>query len=777
MLVYNSGENEYKNFLLKEDSFDPNNLGKTESIMCQGNGYICVRGYSEESYPNKTANTFIAGTFNVTNENEVTELPNTADTFSFDIFIDGERFFLTKNNVENYSKTLNLRTGELKRTFTYKTLDNELSFVMTRFISSDNLHLLASRTEIISLKKDCEIKINSGINSRCSNSGESHFHYVSGRFFDKKYIYTNLKTTQSGYDFYINVCHRAFANGVEDLTLPKPVMERRKVTQTYTFEGKKDSKITFEKYASYYTCVDNKEIGISDMENSYKLLVEYAEKGYDKLFLESKTALEEKLWKNDYIEVSSENEFDQFAVNYVMYHLNVMTPSHDARMNIGAKGLSGEGYKGHTFWDTEVFILPRYILQNPTVAKSLMTYRYKGLAGAKKKALESGFKGAMFPWEGANPDDGEVTPVYNNMDPFTGEREVVKTGMWEIHITSDVAFGIYSYYKFTGDIEFMKKYGYEILLETAIFWNSRLETSENDDLLHINGVIGPDEYSEYVNDNAYTNYLAKWNMEYAVEIFNELKNNDNELFNILCEKTGIDKEIEDIKARIEKVYIPKPDENLIIDQDTTFRNLEEIDLERYKNADKVGLILEEYNLEQVSEFKVSKQADIMVLFLLFGEKWDNATKKANFDYYEPFCLHDSSLSFSTYSILANDIGDTDYSYKLFNKACLIDLTQKMNSSDAGIHSASYGGVWQCIVYGFAGIRMIGNELHITPKFPKEINNLKFNFYYQGQKLSANISKNNISILNNGDKKVEIFFNGNGTEVSPKTTLEVTYEKA
>ncbi len=775
MLIFNTGKNEYENFLIKEDCFDPNHLGKTESIMCQGNGYICARGYAEEAYPNKTANTFIAGTFNVTNENEVTELPNTADVFSLDIFIDGERFFLTKNNVANYSKVLNLKTGELVRTFTYKTNDNELEFKMMRFVSSDNLHLLASRIVIKPLVKECEIKINSGINSRCSNSGESHFHYVSGRFFDKKYIYTNLKTTQSGYDFYINACHRVFNKGVEDLTLPKPIMERRKVTQTYTFSASKNTEIIFEKYASYYTSNDNDNLKVSDVENSYKLLVDYAEKGYDKLFEDSKTALAKKLWNNDYIQINSENAFDQLAVNYVMYHLNVMTPAHDDRMNIGAKGLSGEGYKGHTFWDTEVFILPRYILQNPAVAKSLMTYRYKGLEGAKKKALESGFKGAMFPWEGANPDDGEVTPIYNNMDPFTGEREIVKTGKWEIHITGDVAFGIYSYFKFTGDVEFMKNYGYEILMETAIFWNSRLETSDADDMLHINGVIGPDEYSEYVNDNAYTNYLAKWNMEYAVEVFEELKQNDTQLFAKLCEKTGIDKEISDIKTRANKVYIPQPDKNLIIAQDTTFNSLKEIDLTRYKNADKVGLILEEYNLEQISEFKVSKQADIMVLFLLFGEKWNDEIKNANFNYYEPFCLHDSSLSFSTYSILANDIGDTNYSYELFKKACLIDLTQSMNSSDAGIHSASYGGVWQCVVYGFAGLRMIGSELHINPSLPKEINDIKFNFYYLGQKLTVKTNKNKIIIENSGDKNVTIFINGKTTDIICEKNIEVDYE--
>ncbi len=754
MIVYDSGKGEYENFLLKEDTFDENNLAKTESIMCQGNGYICVRGYAEESYPGKTANTFIAGTFNKTFEQEVTELPNTADCFSFDIFINGDRFFLTNDNVENYDKTLNLKTGELKRTFNYKTKDNTLLFEVSRFVSADNLHLIASKTKITPLEKTCEIKITSGIDARCSNSGESHFNYVSGRFFDKKYMQVHLQTTNSKYDFYINACHRLFVDKNEDFTRPKPTMKRRKIAQTYTFNIEKNSALTFEKYAAYYTSLDNENVRTGDMPNSYKLIDEFAKTGYNKLFDKSKTAFDKKVWQNDYIEVNSENKFDQLAINYVLYHLNAMTPVHDSSMNIGAKGLSGEGYKGHTFWDTEVFILPKFIMQNPGVAKNLLIYRYKGLDGALKKAKESGYKGAMFPWEAANPNDGEVTPIYNNMDPFTGEREIVKTGKWEIHITADVAYGVYNYFKFTNDIEFMQNYGYEILMQTAIFWNSRLEKSENDELLHINGVIGPDEYCEFVNDNAYTNYLAKQNMDYAAEIYDELKTSDNKLFNALCEKTQIDKEIENIKANATKIYLPLPSDDLIIDQDSTYRNLKEIDLTKYKNN--VGLILKEYNLEQLSEMKVSKQADIMVLFLLFGEKWKDEIKKANFEYYEPFCLHDSSLSYSTYSVLAADIGNKKYSYELFNKACMIDLCQNMHSSDDGIHSASYGGVWQCLVYGFAGFRMIGDKLSVNPNLSSEINSIKFNFYYKGQKCKANITKDLVKITNNGTKAISIF---------------------
>ncbi len=764
MIQYNKGIDEYRNFLLTEDYFDDMNLGKTEAIMCQGNGYMCMRGYAEEDYTKKTANTFIAGTFNVPAENEVTELPNTADCFSMEIQIDGERFFLTKDNVEAYDKTLNIKTGELVRTFQYVTKDNKIAFRMRRFVSAHNIHLAAQNIEITPLEKGCHVKIISGIDSKPTNSGDMHFIDATRRFFEKRYIYTKLVTTQSKIAFYINASHRIFLDGVEDESLPKPLMGRKEAFQEYQYDLQKDATLSINKYITYYTSIDNEKNKCENPEESYLILKEWMKQSYEDLLCQSSETLRVKLWDDSHIEIDSINENDQLAINYCQYQMYVMTPAHDNRMNIGAKGLSGEGYKGHTFWDTEVFLLPKFIFQEPMTAKSLLIYRYHGLEGAKRKAKENGYEGAMYPWEAANPEDGEVTPVYGGIDVYTGERELIKTGLYEIHITADVAFGVYSYFNATQDEAFMEEYGYEILFETAKFWNSRLEKSQNDEYLHINGIIGPDEYCEDVDDNAYTNYLAKWNMEYALEVIEKLKEEKPELLKSLNEKTKIEEYVESIQSQVNKVYLSNPGDDLIIDQDTTYRNLEEIDLTKYKTAGKVATIMADYNLEQISELKVSKQADIMVLFLLFGEKWNDEIKKANFRYYEPFCLHDSSLSFSTYSVLANDIGATEYSYELFQKAATIDIGQAMNACDAGVHAASYGGVWQCIIMGFAGLRMIDRRLHINPRLPKEISRIKFGVFYKGQRLEIEVKNGAVNIENTGNKVVSVIVDGKEIEV-------------
>ncbi|WP_029488327.1 glycoside hydrolase family 65 protein [Candidatus Epulonipiscium viviparus] len=769
MIVYDKGVEEFENFLLSEDSFDEMSLGKTESIMCQGNGYMCIRGYAEEAYPKKVATTLIAGTFNIAMENEVTELPNISDAFSMELLIDGKRFFLAENNVENYSKILNLKTGELTRTFAYKTEENEFRFVMRRFVSAADVHIAVSRVEITAMKKAAQIVVLSGIDNRATNSGECHLIENVRRFYEKKFAYTHLVTNQSKIDIYVNASHKIFVDDAELDLVPAPKMSRRTISAQYNLDVAAGSVVAIEKYISYYTSNDADEVRCDEPCASYKILAQKMAVGYFELLEESVEVLAAKLWERDYIKITSSEAIAQLGINYAMYHMFVMTPSHDNRMNIGAKGLSGEGYKGHTFWDTEVFLLPRFIVQNPAVARKLLEYRYLGLEGARRKAEENGFEGAMFPWEAANPKDGEVTPKYNGVDVYTGDQLKVITGDIEIHIVADVAYGVYLYNNFTADQEFMNSYGYEIIMETAKFWNSRLEYA--DGKYHINDVIGPDEYTEHVDDNAYTNYLAKWNMEYACRSYNDLLAKDPELLARLDEKISIGAVIETIRERAERIYVPVPDAELIIDQDRTYRSLEEIDLTKYRQAELVASIAKDYGMEQISKLKVSKQADIMVLFLLFGERWADEIKKANFDYYEAFCLHDSSLSLSTYAVLANDIGYERYGYELFKRALLIDIGQEKHSCDEGVHAASYGGVWQCIIYGFAGVRMIGEKLHINPRLPAEMEKIEFNMYYLGQKLCVKASKDTVVVANMGERAVAVIIKNREIEIAANAAVE------
>ena len=441
-------------------------------------------------------------------------------------------------------------------------------------------------------------------------------------------------------------------------------------------------------------------------------------------------------------------------------------------MNIGAKGLSGEGYKGHTFWDTDIFALPYFTFTDPQVARSLEEYRYLSLPGAHKKAKGNGYEGAQFPWESAWLDDGEVTPVWGAADIVTGQPTKIWSGFIEQHITADVAYGVWQYYMVTGDQDFMDRYGYELLMDTALFWASRLEWSGQDKQYHINDVVGPDEYKEHADDNAYTNYMAHWNIGIAIRYYQELKEHKPQIYERLNEKMGLDHACEIWKERRERIYLPKPrKEDLVVAQDAKYLTYPVIDLKKYKEAEEVGTLFREYNLEQVNRMQVSKQADIMILFFLMEDLFSLDVKRANWDYYEPKTLHDSSLSLSTHVILASDMKDKKLAYDLFERAVRIDAGENMKSSDAGIHAASIAGIWQSVVYGFGGVRMLHGELRVCPMLPDAWSSLEFTICWQGQKLAVASTHDQLHIKNmTGTKTVEVEVYGEKYQISDEITV-------
>ncbi len=765
IMKYDTKFNGELGWIVEETKFDTNFLGKCEAIMNLGNGYMGIRSTTEEKYLGEVRNTFISGTFNKFDENEVTELPNIADLINIDIIVNGQILDITRGTLEQYSRKLNIRTGELTRRFIWTNLSGlKLEMNFKRFVSLDNKHIIGQKVEIKPLNEDVELTIKSGIDAQVTNTGVQHFSEGEKRLYDKIYMQTVQTTTQTNIDVVLNTAHKLNINGKKCEYKDFIEMDRRKILHKYDVKIFKNDIFTLEKISNIYTSID-KEVEGTNIEELKILSRKELEKayllGYEALFENSVKAWK-NVWDNYDIKIVSNDIYDQLAIRFAHYHLTVFTPAHDNRMNIGAKGLSGEGYKGHTFWDTEIFILPFFSYTNPKVARSLLEYRYLSLKGAHNKAKDNGYEGAMFPWESAWLDDGEVTPVWGGADIVTGERTKIWSGFIEQHVTSDIAFATWQYYKITGDQDFMDKYGYELLLDTAKFWQSRLEWNEEKAEYHINDVVGPDEYKEHVNNNAFTNYTAYWNIKIAMEYYNILKEEKTDIFAKLNEKIGLDEVYIKWSQKVDKIFLPKPNDKLIVPQDDTYLQKKNIDLTKYKNQQNVGSLFKDYSLEQVNEMQISKQADIMVLFYLFEDLFDKDTKIANWNYYEPRTLHDSSLSLSTHSVLASDLGEGELAYKLFKKATQIDLGPNMKTSDHGIHAASIGGIWQCIVNGFGGVRMVGGNLRIEPKMPADWNKFEFPINWQGEKLLItveedkftvkNISKNkNLEFINN-DKK-------------------------
>jgi len=779
MLNYTLGKGDFENWIISETAFSPDNLGKCESIMYLGNGYMGLRSVTEEPYLKEVRNLFVNGTFNKFSETEVSELPNLADITRIDIRVDGERFSLEFGETKDYVRQLNLKIAELKRSFTWTSPKGKmLRFTFRRFVSLDHLHLIGMKMEVDSLNSTVQISFDSGINAQMTNSGTQHFHEGEKRIFDKRFIQLLQKTTESNIDVVINTAHHVTVNGVETKE-PTMTIDRRKVWQTFEVELKPNDKLIMEKLTTVYTSRDkefaHKNVQLETLrEMSLQALRDSFSKGYDVLFQRHVNTWKENVWDYYKLNINSKDGYDQLALRFALYHLTVMTPAHDERMSIGAKALSGEGYKGHSFWDTEIFILPFFTFSNPKVARSLLEYRYLGLEGARKKAIENGYEGAMYPWEQAWPTDGEVTPVWGAVDIVTGKQMKIWSGFIEQHISADIAFAVYQYYLVTGDDDFLDRYGYEMIFDTARFWASRLEWNEEKQEYHINDVVGPDEYKEHVNNNSFTNFMAAFNMKLAVRFYEHLVENNPKLIEQLNEKIQVNQAYPKWKEKLEKIYLPQPrKEDGIIPQDDIYLQLQDIDLTKYKNSAKVGTLFEDYNMEQVGQMQVTKQADVVILLYLLEQVdtiFSNDVKEKNFHYYEPRTLHDSSLSLSTHAIIANDIGDRDLAYSLFKRATEIDLGPFMHSSDHGIHAASIGGIWQATIFGFAGIRLKNGKLQINPRLPEQWQDIQFTIQWQGQPVT--IFANHKKLIVKAERQKKFSFDVFGKEYVCTDIVEI-----
>ncbi|AQQ54825.1 glycoside hydrolase family 65 protein [Planococcus lenghuensis] len=784
MMDYSQGQGELANWIVSETAFSADTLGKGEAVMVLGNGYIGLRSAAEEPYIKEKRNLFINGTFNKSQKNEVTELPNLADVTQLDIRIDGERFSLEFGETKNYIRQLNLKTAELTRMFEWVSPKGKgVRFHFKRFVSLDNLHLIGMKMEIESLTDPIDVSVESGINAQVTNSGAQHFLEGERRIAENRFIQLVQTTNESSIDVVLNTVHNIIINGEKVTAHADKDMDRRKVWLTHDFSLRRGDKLEMEKLTTVHTSRDgNASAEGCDLqgfrEQSLKELRQRADEGYDALFLSHKQAWQEKVWDACNIKIESDSGFDQLALRFALYQLTAMAPAHDDRMGIGAKALSGEGYKGHSFWDTEIFILPFFIYSNPAAARSLLTYRYRGLPGARQKAADNGYAGAMYPWEMAWPSDGEVTPVWGDIDIVTGDQTKIWSGFIEQHISADIAFAVYQYENITGDRDFMEHCGYEMVFSTADFWASRLEWHSDRRTYMITDVIGPDEYKEHVSNNAYTNYMAYFNMKLAVRYYEKLKDENPELLR----KFEVDNAYREWRAKADLLYLPQPrKEDYVIPQDDTYLQLPDIDLTKYKNQTKVRTIYRNYNAEQINGFQVTKQADTLLLFYLLGqtflqddERLSEAVKRANFNYYEPRTLHDSSLSLATHVIIANDLGEKELAYSLFRKACEVDLGPQMDTSDDGVHAASIGGIWKAAVFGFAGVRLADGVLRINPRLPKHWHRMQFSIFWQGQALAIEITQKALKVTASDNRSVIIETGGMTYEM--EDTMEVQFRE-
>ncbi len=764
-LVYDYGKEEKTNWIVAEQSYDPAYSGKIESLFALGNGYMGVRAATEERYAHEIRGSYVAGVFDAF-PGEVTELANLPDWLTLEIVVEGERFSCVSGRVLSYLRLLDVRSGRLRREVQWESpAGRQIKLVFERFVSMDNLHLGALRVSIEPIGFSGRVEIRSGINGQVTNSGVQHFREGHLRLLPGGIIASITQTQESDIGICVAAAHRYLLDDTPLQVSERVKTDRRRIDIEAEVALSENQVLSIVKYGLVHT---DRDIDGADADQADRdsVLLERAERaidaavatGYDELFAVH-VAQWERIWDRIGIDIDGPG-FDQLAVRFAQFQILQMTPRHDPSLSIAAKGLTGEGYKGHVFWDTEIFILPFFTFVMPSQAARLLEYRHRTLDGAREKARSAGYRGAMFAWESALTGE-ETTPTLGAVDIVSGRHIRIWSGDIEQHISVDVPYAVWHYYLATGDRGFLLSKGLEIMLETARFWASRLEWNESRGLYEITNIIGPDEYGEHVNNNCFTNYMVRWHLRNTVRLVAELSQEATDAVSRILARIAVDQpELDEWLAKAEKIAINIDAESGFIRQYDGFTEKRPVDLSKYHG--KVGAITRDYGWEELMTMQVTKQADTVMLLYLRGDDFADSVKHLNWDYYEPKTLHDSSLSPAIHSVVASDMGDSAKAYDYFLRAARIDLGPNPDSSDPGLHAASLGGIWQAVVNGFAGVRIAADGgLRVSPRMAPSWSRLRFPMVYRGRALELEISDSRLLIRahSEGEGPFEVECNG------------------
>jgi len=716
----------YTDWTLSEVNFAPEQLRTRETVFTIGNGHLGTRGSFEEGYPKAMPATLVHGVYD-----DVpviyTELANCPDWLSLLVIIDGENFRLDRGEILHYERQLDLRYGLLSRSVRWRSPNGKtLDLRFERFASLPDRQVLVLRCHITPIDFNGEIEVQSSLNGYPENQGFDHWEQIDqGKMKqgNEQGAWLQVRTRHSQIELGM-AAKIAVIGTNSSLHIATPVGYP---TLTATYKAIAGQTICIEKFVTLFT---SQETAVPVQAAQDKLV---GLPDYEALFTAHQQAWD-KVWEHSDIEIEG-NLKAQLAVRYNLFQLLISASEHNDRVSVSAKTLSGFGYRGHIFWDTEIFILPFFTFTQPAIARSLLTYRYHTLAGARRKALHSKYQGAMFSWESATTGD-EMTPRTSILtDPYA---ETVR--IWcrdrEIHLSADIVYAIWHYWQATGDDHWLCEYGAEIIFDTAIFWISRLEWHVEKERYELCDVIGADEYHEKVDNNAFTNRMVQWHLEKAVAVYDWLQQNFPDRSLELRQKLQLTSEhLQHWQTAIAKIYIPYDDKTELIEQFEGFFQLQDIDLKEYEP--RLRSIQAVLGIEETNQRQVLKQPDVLMLLYLMRDTRSepncrNILQK-NWDYYAPRTdiTYGSSLTPAIHAILAANLDKSAEADELFMRAALVDLEDNRGNTEDGIHAASTGGVWQAVVFGFGGIQLLDNAPVATPHLPPTWTRLKFKLNWRG----------------------------------------------
>jgi trehalose/maltose hydrolase-like predicted phosphorylase len=704
---------------ITEESFEPQKQHHKETIFTIGNGYICTRGAFEEGYPDDRRATFAHGVFDAV-PIVITELANTPDWLPFVVLLEGERFSLTTGTIKSFSRGLDLRTGVLSRRVEWVSPQGRsATLTFERFTSLADEHIALIRCQVT---PDFEgtVEFRASLAGNTDNEGIAHWRWITqGRCGETVYLHN--RTRKSGIDF----ANAMRLEGVAGSRLSVEFWDVENApTLTMKMAAVPGQTLIVDKFVAAATS--------RDTPDPLQMALEHVNAIGDwPAACEANATAWESEWDRTDVVIEGDDE-SQIAVRFNLFQLLIAAPRHDNRVNLGAKTLSGFGYRGHSFWDTEIFMLPLFIYTAPHIARNLLNYRYQRLPAAHAKAKANGYEGAQFPWESADTGE-EVTPTW--VPHYADRDKLVRiwTGDIEIHITADVALAAHTYWQVTGDDAWLIEQGAELILDTAKFWASRAEWNAELGRYEYNDVIGPDENHEHVDNNAYTNRMAQWNLQLALDILEWLKVHAPDQARHLVEALSLDGDrLNHWREVIARIYL-NVDASGLIEQFEGFFQQPYVDLAAMEP--RTSSVQQIYGIQEASQIQVLKQPDVLMMQYLLRNAYTHEQVRVNYDYYTPRTDHTygSSLGPSIQAIMACEVGKPDDAYEHFIRAVRADLRDVRGNAGDGIHGASAAGTWQAVVFGFAGLRIQPDTAGwtITPRLPKGWKRLAFKFIYRG----------------------------------------------
>lgn len=733
-------------WLLAIEGFDELREREVESWLTVANGESGTRGSVEEGSPFSAPGVMVAGVFGEAHNAMPTRRPLPApDWLYLRLLVANRDVSLLTAEVVEHRRLLDMRHGLLFREWCLRDSDGRVVRVRSaRFASLDDRSIVALRAQAW-LEHDSADLTWQGCPRLADDIdaiGE-----------------TAVGTLDGSGTLVVTKAHRGGRHATAVLTVPSPGSpltpsngHPQRLTATIT-AGQLAS---VDRFAAIVPCGNGDE---ADMVQRAREAADRAHRtGWDALVSRHREAWD-RCWESCAIDVEGDSAAQQ-AIRFALYHMLGSAHPERETVSVGARGLTGDAYHGHVFWDTEVFVAPFFIYTQPATARALLAYRHHNLDGARDKARSLGYRGALFPWESADTGN-EVTPMYG-IGP-DGEKVPILSGIMEHHISADVAWATWEYWMATGDEQFMRDMGIELLLETARFWASRAE-SDADGRFHIREVIGPDEYHEGVDDNAFTNVMARWNIHRALDALDWLHRTEPDRARALCQSLQIVGE-EPVTWR--KVADGLVDgfqaESGLYEQFAGFFDLPCVDESLLRPRPLAAdLIL---GREVTNHCKVVKQADVVMMCHLLPEEIDDEVARVNYEYYEPLTVHGSSLSPGIHAAVAARLGRSAEAMQAFELACSVDLGDGMGNAAGGVHLATMGSIWQATVMGFGGVRRNGVALVVDPHLPQEWSRLAFTLLFRGSRLHVAIEPSHMGITISGNP-VPLTVAGRTQELGP-----------